>query len=948
MKPEYSLGKQRRCASATCCIKVRQSAIEQARCRIDTVMAPDRPTSRVPTKRKWFNGQSRFMAITRALFFFSLILSSTHSIAEESAQRLSVWLTSKAITAEDYPLGLIWKVPGEEATQAGMKSELLNAISGSGGDAEAIHRLHGWIAEMPVTGRVPISIVDTDWLRANPNHDPLILPGHAVILPKRPRNVTLITSKGARCQLPHVSGRMARQYLAACVPDASSQIDWAWVVQPDGKINRFGIASWNAQKQDEPAPGAWIWMPYREDKWADSLSGKLAAFLGTQGIPPEREIVDSAADMSSSFMQTSNGFDYCADPIVTANDWGGAGLLQSPTARMRATSHGSMTLSRAIPYSNINIFLQPMDWMEVGFRYTSISNRLYGPAAFSGTQAYKDKSIDVKFSLIRESAYVPEIALGLRDVAGTGLFSGEFVVANKRSGAFDWSVGLGWGYLGGRGNLRNPLGLISRSFDTPRKLDRSVYGEGGTFALSNYFHGPTALFGGVQYQSPWEQLILKLEYDGNDYRHEPFSNIQRQDSPWNAGAIYHAGRSLDVTLGFERGNTLTLGITLQTELQKLATPKLDDPARVAVSVYRPPLSGIGEGTARDMASQTGWQVRSIDQNGHELRVNVDDADAINLRERTDRASAVLHRDAPEEIDHFDFVHRRHGMELVEHRVDRDAWVKQQTQPLPPARQVDSIVIRPVEQSTSTIERPQLTYQGIPPIFQFEPGFSLKYSLGGPDGFILYQLTADGRAKLMLGDSTWLQGNLQYGLIDNYDQFRVTTSSDLPRARTYVREYLTSSKITMPNLQLAHAGKLSENQYYSVYGGYLEFMFAGVGAEWMYRALESHVALGVDINHVQQRGFKQDFELRAYQVNTGHATLYWDTGWDDVLAKWSVGRYLAGDVGVTVDMSRIFPNGVRMGAFFTKTNVSSQAIWRRQFRQGDLRHHSVRCDDDQIQ
>jgi hypothetical protein len=69
------------------------------------------------------------------------------------------------------------------------------------------------------------------------------------------------------------------------------------------------------------------------------------------------------------------------------------------------------------------------------------------------------------------------------------------------------------------------------------------------------------------------------------------------------------------------------------------------------------------------------------------------------------------------------------------------------------------------------------------------------------------------------------------------------------------------------------------------------------------------------------------------VATGHATLYWDTGLSDVLAKLSAGRYLAGDVGVTVDLSRVFQNGVRMGGFFTKTNASAQQFGEGSFDKG---------------
>ena len=136
----------------------------------------------------------------------------------------------------------------------------------------------------------------------------------------------------------------------------------------------------------------------------------------------------------------------------------------------------------------------------------------------------------------------------------------------------------------------------------------------------------------------------------------------------------------------------------------------------------------------------------------------------------------------------------------------------------------------------------------------------------------------------------------------------------------LREYVTTSKLVMPNLQATHVGQLSQNQYYSVYGGYLESMFAGVGGEWLYRPFASRVALGVDANFVQQRDFRQDFgfsdagDQTGYRVATGHGTLYWDTGWNDVLAKVSVGRYLAKDIGATFDLSRSFDNGVSSARF----------------------------------
>ncbi|MCV5803444.1 YjbH domain-containing protein, partial [Escherichia coli] len=74
---------------------------------------------------------------------------------------------------------------------------------------------------------------------------------------------------------------------------------------------------------------------------------------------------------------------------------------------------------------------------------------------FSGDNEYTDKGIDFKVRILQESEYLPELSVGVRDFAGTGLFDGEFVAATKRYsnpnlGTFDFTLGMGWGYLGTR------------------------------------------------------------------------------------------------------------------------------------------------------------------------------------------------------------------------------------------------------------------------------------------------------------------------------------------------------------------------------------------------------------------------------------------------------------------------------------------------------------------
>src|SRR6185437_6732478 len=104
---------------------------------------------------------------------------------------------------------------------------------------------------------------------------------------------------------------------------------------------------------------------------------------------------------------------------------------------------------------------------------------------------------NLKLRVWKESAYFPQLAIGGRDVAGTGSLSGEYVVASKRVRSFDWTAGIAWGALGARSNIANPFGA---SFN-----DRfGMEGMGGEFNFHSYFHGPTSVFAGVQWQTPWD------------------------------------------------------------------------------------------------------------------------------------------------------------------------------------------------------------------------------------------------------------------------------------------------------------------------------------------------------------------------------------------------------------------------------------------------------------
>ncbi|MBV7478322.1 YjbH domain-containing protein [Pseudomonas sp. PDM31] len=614
-----------------------------------------------------------------------------------------------------------------------------------------------------------------------------------------------------------------------------------------------------------------------------------------------------------------------AEPRITQNDFGGVGLLQTPTARMAPAGELSVNANRTSPYSRYSVSLQPFEWLEGSFRYTAITNRRYGPESLSGDQSYKDKAVDVKLRLWQESHWAPELALGFRDVGGTGLFSSEYLVANKRYNDFDFSAGVAWGYLGNRGDFDNPLGGIDDRFDTRPEGDGT-----GDVNTNAYFRGRPSLFGGVSYQTPWEPLSLKLEYEGNDYKDEPKDNHIKQDSPINLGAVFKLTDSVDLSAAWERGNTAMFGITLHTNfVSRKAPAKTFDPPAERLPAYAPvtaPDQVNWADVSRRLQKNAGYDVERVAQRGSELLVYGEQTNYFHSAKAVGRASRILDNSVNDDIDWFTLVNKRYDMPLEETSVPRETFreVVNNEEPL-------QSLHRTTEVNAAMPHRETTLYTQARDPLKYGVGLGYKQNVGGPDG-LLYQISADADAEYRFTRNTWWSGLLSVNLLNNYDNFTYDAPSGLPRVRTDLRQYMTTSDVTMPTFQFNHARQLDQDWYGMVYGGYLESMFAGVGGEALFRPQGQRWSVGADLNYVRQRDFDQGFGLRDYSTVTGHITGYTDLPFDAQAAV-SVGRYLAKDWGATVDLSREFANGVRFGAWATMTSATSEEYGEGSFDKG---------------
>ena len=156
----------------------------------------------------------------------------------------------------------------------------------------------------------------------------------------------------------------------------------------------------------------------------------------------------------------------------------------------------------------------------------------------------------------------------MRDIAGTGNFSTEYIVATKSFGNLDITSGIGFGLLGSDNSIRNPFLNLNEGF-----RGRSIQsGEGGDFRITDWFSGPAAIFGGLEYNLRKYGLKFIAEYDTTNPDINDFNPIPVKKRI-NLGVNYSVSDSLQLRAAFERGSNFRIGFALKGDFYRDTIPK---------------------------------------------------------------------------------------------------------------------------------------------------------------------------------------------------------------------------------------------------------------------------------------------------------------------------------------------------------------------------------------
>lgn len=620
------------------------------------------------------------------------------------------------------------------------------------------------------------------------------------------------------------------------------------------------------------------------------------------------------------------------------NHYGGVGLMQTPTARMAPEGEAIVMYADTDEYRRYTVSMQVLPWLQASAFYTRIPNRLYSSRPdFSGTNILTDKGFDVKFRLWQEREWLPEVSVGLSDFAGTGLFDGEYIVASKRYGAFDFTLGLGFGRHGASGNVSNPFCEITDRFcERPSE----TVGTGSQLDFDRYFSGPAGVFGGIEYQTPWEPLRLMVEYDANDYSRDSAGVDIDPGSAWNFGASYRVTDWFDAAVSYERGDALMFNFVLRTNLSTLSQLRVDQP-RVEPR-ETPEVAAVDDVDWNQLAHRL-----SNNRTIAGPRFNMPDDQTVRVEghpwryrdnnEAIDRSARILADTLPETITTYEFESLTAFQPMSLTTVDAEAF-KRRIRNEEPGKAIDETEELFARSSPEFDYEPQAWLYDFPRSrrigFGFKPFFEQDF--GSPETFHFYQLGVKGFAQGWVANDLHAFGEIGVNLLNNYDKFlfeRDPFDLPLPRVRSDFRLHATND-VWIDRLQLTYFKRLSDNLYGMAYGGYLERYFSGVGGEVLYREVDSPWAFGVNINRVRQRDFEGWLGHESYETTMGHASIYYQMPWlKDSLLRLDVGRFLAGDDGVGVTFARRFDSGVIVSAYASFTNVSSEDYGEGSFTHG---------------
>ena len=607
---------------------------------------------------------------------------------------------------------------------------------------------------------------------------------------------------------------------------------------------------------------------------------------------------------------------------LNASNFGTTGIIDIPNARMERDGILKVSFSHHDVANITNITYQATPWLQTTFRYT------YGD--------FKDRSYSAKIILLKENEFKPNIAIGVKDIIGTGAWSSEYIVASKSINNFDVTLGLGWGRYSERNLIKNPLITINNTFGN-RSVDSGSQKYGGEFGgklrSNSFFKGShVGVFGGIIYNIPDTDFKLLAEYNTDSYSQEVSSGAINNSSPFSYGIRWSGLDGFDLNLHHLIGNDIGFSFSSSLDTKRSALKRDIKPFYSSYDGYElsaaPKSLNLNSWYDRLLYDfeQAGLLLRSAKISNQNRSVTIELSNfRYNLAaDAVQRALTLTQIHIPSDINKINIVMNVNGYNVSTVGFSR-------------SNSINKFFVRDYKNSIeilppNKIKNPTNKTKFNVPSMTLSANLATKFQLFDPDKPFKNQIYLKIDSSVRLSQNLKLIGSYAIDIKNNFDLNRVSNSR-LEHVRTDINQYLVEGRSGIESLYLEKYSNIYNKIYYRFYLGILETMYSGLGFEALYQPFMSRIALGASINKVIKRGYKRNFELMDYKTSTGFLSIYYAAPFYNYDLALHIGKYLAKDKGATLEVRRTFDNGFSVGAFATLTNVSSADFGEGSFDKG---------------
>jgi len=610
-------------------------------------------------------------------------------------------------------------------------------------------------------------------------------------------------------------------------------------------------------------------------------------------------------------LTTANAF--ASTPTIQ----GQSGYINMPSAWVEADGTLSTGYGYDRPYGSFWVSATVLPVLQMTGRYVAINGipgftnvkGQYG----SGYGRYKDKVVDAKLRLLSESGWLPELAVGVTDLFGTELFKGHYIVASKTFGSdHNIEASIGYGYKrpdGVFGGIRWAP-LSTPGWAVVAEYDANDYKK--DFRAADTAAGERSKGGAVGIEYRWGWLGAQVarhrdHFSANAYVSIPFSQREfipkiYEPAPFDAKTAPARVSAAEWQQNGSHGAELVQALVKQDF--KNVRVEFDDGA-LKLTLTNSRISNMGRAIGRAARTALAFapdKTRKIQITYTKLEQPIATYEFLDLQSLTDYLTGLVDRET-----FLQTVAIRYAQPFDEIRSDQAgllAAIGDQEGKLAVHMGRDGEMVQVASEDREANR------------FKVQPKVSFFFN--DPSGALRYELWAAINYDRRLGEGLYLNSDLKLTALETVSGVTQPSNSLLPHVRTDVADYKRGGRFKLNRLLLNKYMMPAERVYARLSGGLYEEMYRGVGGQMLYLPKDSRWAADVNVDALQQRGFKGWLDKRDYQTVSGFASLHYKLPYD-VTATARAGRFLAKDNGVRLEFKRRFPSGMEIGAWYAKTS-----------------------------